>query len=256
MRTIDLNCDLGEDPASIAAGTDGALLRLVTSANIACGGHAGDERTMDAIVAEAARAGCAIGAHPGYPDRAGFGRLAMTLSPAELEAGASVQIGALRAIAARRGKDIAHLKPHGALYHAAMRDEAAARALGRAALSHGRPFMVGQSGAPALAVWRAMGLPTLAEAFADRRYEPDGSLRPRSAAGALITDEHEAADQALRIALGEAIDAGGTPLRVPAHTICIHSDTPGALRAACAVREALEAHGVAVRPPTRPPVRG
>src|SRR4051812_31551154 len=109
MRTIDLNCDLGEDPASIAAGTDAALMRIVTSANIACAAHAGDERTMDAMAAEAERAGCAVGAHPGYPDRANFGRFAMKLSPEEIEATASAQIAALRTIVSRRGGRIAHV---------------------------------------------------------------------------------------------------------------------------------------------------
>jgi UPF0271 protein len=249
MLIIDLNCDLGEDPASIAAGTDAALMRIVTSANIACGGHAGDEQTMDAMCAEAERAGCAIGAHPGYPDRVNFGRVAMRITPEEIEASVAEQVAALKTIASRRGVRIAHLKPHGALYHAAMHDAQTALAIGRAALAHAPLFMVGQAGAPALARWREMGLPVLAEAFADRRYEPDGMLRARTKAGALIADPDEAADQALRIARGEPIDAGGTPLRLHAGTICIHSDTPGAIAAARAVREALEAHGITVTAP-------
>jgi UPF0271 protein len=249
MRTIDLNCDLGEHAESICAGTDAALMRIVTSANIACGGHAGDEQTMDAMCAEAARGGCAVGAHPGYPDRANFGRLAMAMTPEAIQASVSEQIGALRAIASRRGVRITHLKPHGALYHAAMHDEQVARAIGRASLSMGAAPMVGQAGAPALRIWQAMGLTTIAEAFADRRYEPDGSLRSRTKAGALITDPAEAAAQALRLARGEPIDAGGAALRIEAGTICIHSDTPGALAVAGAVRAALEAHGIAVRAP-------
>jgi UPF0271 protein len=249
MRTIDLNCDLGEHAESIRAGTDAALMRTVTSANIACGGHAGDERTMDEMCAAAAGAGCAVGAHPGYPDRANFGRVAMQMTPGAIEASVAAQIGALTVVATRRRVRIAHCKPHGALYHAAMRDDAIARAIGRAALATGPVLMVGQAGAPALAVWRDMGLPTLAEAFADRRYEPDGSLRARDQPGALITDPHEAAAQALAIARGEPIDAGGTPLRLDAGTICIHSDTPGVLLVARAVRAALGAHGVAVRAP-------
>jgi 5-oxoprolinase (ATP-hydrolysing) subunit A len=250
MPTIDLNCDLGEHPESIRAGVDAALMSLVTSANIACGGHAGDEQTMDAMVLEAQRTGCAVGAHPGYPDRANFGRLAVRLSPREIEATVATQLSALRTVASRRGVEIAHLKPHGALYHAAMHEAPVAHAIGQAALATGRVLMVGQSGAPALAVWQAMGLPVLAEAFADRRYEPDGSLRARATPGALITDPADAAAQALRIARGEPIDADGTPLRIAADTICIHSDTPGALDVARAVRDTLLAHGITAHAPS------
>jgi 5-oxoprolinase (ATP-hydrolysing) subunit A len=252
MHTIDLNCDLGEDPESIRRGVDAALMRIVTSANIACGGHAGDTSSMELIVAQAAQAGCAIGAHPGYPDRANFGRIAMTLSAAQIESEVASQVGALHAIAAGHGTAVVHLKPHGALYHAAMHNEETARAIARAAGSVAPMALLGQSGASALGLWRAMGFPVVNEAFADRRYEPNGSLRARAKPGALIEDPAEAAEQALRLAQRDPIDAGGTPLRIPADTICIHSDTPGAVEVATAVRAALEAHGITVRAPAPP----
>jgi UPF0271 protein len=244
--SIDLNCDLGEDPSALDR--DEALMRLVTSANIACGGHAGDEPTMDRIAALAAELGIAAGAHPSYPDRAGFGRGRLDMAPAAIEASIAAQLSALHAVLARRGLPLTHIKPHGALYHAAMHDPQTASAIARAAARFGRPTLVGQAGAPALGWWEQMGFAAAPEAFADRAYDPDGSLRPRSRPGALIQDPAAAAGQALKIARGEPIDAGGRPLVITARTICIHSDTPGAIDTARAVRERLTAAGIGLRP--------
>jgi UPF0271 protein len=248
IRTIDLNCDLGENPARIADGSDLALLDLVTSANIACGGHAGDESTMRAVI-RAARERCVkIGAHPGYPDRANFGRVEMPLSISDLKCQISDQITTLAGIARSEGTSLHHVKPHGALYHAAMARREVAQAVADAAASADPSLvLVGLCGAPALDVWRSMGFAVMAEAFADRRYEAGGSLRSRGAVDALIVDPREAAEQALRMARdGVVIAAGGASVPVRADTICIHADTPNAIDIASRVRRELESAGIAV----------
>lgn len=245
--TIDLNADLGEsaDPDRLAL--DAALLGVVSSANIACGGHAGDERTMTAVLGAAAAHGVAIGAHPSYPDRPGFGRRPMTLEPAALRRSLAEQLDALRSIADRHGVTVRHVKPHGALYHAAMTDPAVAELVAESAAGL---RLVGQAGMPGVEVWRSMGREVLAEAFADRRYRPDGPLVPRSHAGAMITDPEEAAAQAVRIAVHGRVSAvGGAEVRLRAGTICVHSDTPGALAVAGAVRAGLQAAGVRIISP-------
>ncbi len=247
--TIDLNCDLGEDPARRA--DDARLLDIVTSANIACGGHAGDESSMRETVRLAADRGVAVGAHPGYPDSARFGRVELAMTDAEIEDFVGAQVGRLAAIAAEFGVRVVHVKPHGALYHAAMNSEGVARsvATGSAPVAPGA-HLVGLAGARAIVRWRAMGLPTLREAFADRRYEPDGSLRSRSLDRALITEPDEAAAQAVAIATGAGVTAAdGTRLEIDAQTICVHSDTPDAIAIARAVRAALEGAGVRVASP-------
>lgn len=250
-RAMDLNCDLGEseDPAQIAV--DGALLRIVTSANIACGGHAGDAASMERTVRECIARGVAIGAHPSYPDRANFGRIEVAMSAEQIERAVGEQVRALAVVAARCGGRVVHVKPHGALYHAAMRREEVARAIGRAVLAiDALLVMVGQAGARGLAVWSEMGLRTAAEAFADRVYEADGSLRSRADRGALITDPMPAARQAVRIALDDSVVAAdGSVVSVVARTLCIHSDTPNAPAVAGAVRRTLEQGLVPLRSP-------
>jgi UPF0271 protein len=234
---VDLNCDLGEEPAALAR--DLALLEHVTSVNIACGGHAGDERTMRAIARAAKAHGVAIGAHPGFPDRANFGRVDMRMSPMDLERSVESQIVALARLAREERAIVTHVKPHGALYHAAGARAEIADAIGRAAQRAAEGAMlVGMRGSAALDVWRAGGARVLAEDFADRRYEPDGSLRLRSKPGALLESPAEAAAQAVRLArLVEEWDAG---------TICVHSDTPGAAAIAAAVHAALAEAGYRV----------
>jgi 5-oxoprolinase (ATP-hydrolysing) subunit A len=223
---IDLNCDMGELED---AAYEKALMEYVTSANIACGGHTGDEASMERTVRLALERGVRIGAHPSYPDRANFGRLEMTLPAAEIEAAVRSQIERLDRVVVVLGGRIGHVKPHGALYNVAARNPGVARAIGAAVTAwNPQAVLFGLAGSEALEIWRAMGLSVAAEAFADRRYEPDGSLRNRKFPDALITNPQAAADQAIRFAReGQA------------QTICVHSDTPGALEILKACREVL-----------------
>lgn len=228
--SIDLNSDLGESNEPAQRAVDLALLDLVSSANIACGGHAGDETTMSAIVEAALDRGVELGAHPSYPDRANFGRTAMEMHPASVEALVGSQIDALHTVICSFGGRLAHVKAHGALYHRAMTDEATAGAIGRAAARiDTRLIMVAMPGSVALRVWREMSFAVAVEAFADRAYEADGTLRARTLPGALITDPAAAAAQAVALARSQ------TPAAGP-HTLCIHSDTPHAVTIAAAVR--------------------
>ena len=246
---IDINADLGESEEMLANGTDLELMRYITSANIACGGHAGNEQTMRETLIAARKLKVAAGAHPGYPDRANFGRLELPLTPAEIEASVGQQIAALISIAESLEMKVAHVKPHGALYHAANARREVAAAIGRAVKAiNSTLIMVGQAGSPALEVWGAMGLPVAVEAFADRCYEPDGTLRKRTLPGALLSDPARAAQQAVDIAVRHKIAAGDGPeLTITADTICIHSDTPGCVAIAREVRRALKTAGVVVR---------
>lgn len=242
--TIDLNCDLGEDPGAVSR--DEALMEVVTSVNIACGGHAGDDASMKRFVRAAQTRGVAVGAHPSYPDRAGFGRVPLRMKPEEIEAMAFEQVRALVRVAVAFGGRVVHAKPHGALYHAAAEHVEVARAVARGTeRAAGRVALVGLAGSPGLEAWRAAGYPVAAEAFADRRYEGLG-LRPRGSPGALIDDPAAAAAQALSIARGEA--SLGAPAPIKARTLCIHSDTANALEIARAVRAALEAGGFVLAP--------
>lgn len=245
-RTIDLNADLGELPDLIAAGIDRQLLSIVTSANIACGGHAGDEHTMRQSVRDALAAGVAIGAHPSYPDRTNFGRVEIDFSPAEIEIHVRRQVEALGWIAQFEGAHLRHVKPHGALYHAAMERPDVAQVVARGARAWSQDLiLVGQAGRPGLDVWRDMGACVMREAFADRRYEPDGRLRPRSLPGAILLDASEVADQAVRIATGRGVVASdGSTLPIAADTIGVHGDSPGAVTLARHVRIALDSAGV------------
>lgn len=252
MTTIDLNCDMGESFGPWPMGADAAILPYVTSANVACGFHAGDPLGMARTVALAGQHGVAIGAHPGYPDLAGFGRRDLHMSADELEAAVLYQIGALAAIAAAQGLRLTHVKPHGALYNRAAADPAVAAPIIRAVirLAGTMPLVfVGLAGSGMVAAAQAAGLPVAAEAFADRAYEADGRLRARSQPGSLLTDPTAAAAQAVRIVQeGRVIAYDGTPVAVQAATLCIHGDTPGAPAIAQAVRAALDAAGITVRP--------
>jgi UPF0271 protein len=246
---IDINADLGESDESLANGTDFELMRYITSANVACGGHAGDERTMRETVIAARKLNVAVGAHPSYPDRENFGRLESPMAAAEVEASVRDQIAALAGVAAPLGVQLVHCKPHGALYHAANQSAEIAAAIGRAVLeSDEQLIMVGQAGSAALTLWESMGLSCAAEAFADRAYEPDGRLRKRTLAGALLDDPAGAAQQAWDIATRKIVVAtDGSELKVVASTICIHSDTPGSVAIARAVNERLKQGGGQVR---------
>ena len=223
---IDLNCDMGENDD---AAHEAALMDYVTSANIACGGHAGDALTMERTARLALTRGVRMGAHPGYPDRANFGRLEIAMTPEAIADTVYLQITHLDEVVLRLGGTLFHVKPHGALYNAAVRNREVARAiaLGAARWSP-RTTLFGLAGSPMLDVWRAMGMAVAGEAFADRRYEADGTLRSRQLPDALITDPREAAAQALRFARQGL-----------AQTICVHGDTPGSVEILKSCREAL-----------------
>jgi len=246
---MDINADLGESEESLEDGTDFELMRHITSANIACGGHAGNEQTMRQILTDARRQQVAAGAHPGYPDRANFGRVESPLSPTEIEDYVGQQIAALARIAESLDMRLMHVKPHGALYHAANTNREVALAIGRAAQAIDPGLiMVGQAGSQALEAWRSMGLRCAAEAFADRAYEPDGTLRKRTLSGALIDDPTRAGQQAIDLAVRHKVIASdGSELAVEANTICIHSDTPGSIAIAREVNQRLKEAGVLVR---------
>ena len=223
---IDLNCDMGElDDAQHEA----ALMQYITSANIACGGHAGDEHTMERTARLALDRGVRIGAHPGYPDRANFGRVEIPMTGEEIELTVYQQIVRLDGVVQRVGGRIIHVKPHGALYNVAVRNADVARAIAKAAARwNPSAILFGLAGSAMLEVWSGMGMTVAGEAFADRRYEPDGTLRSRKLPDALITDARDAAAQALRFAR-----------EGKAQTICVHGDTPGSVGILRACREAL-----------------
>jgi UPF0271 protein len=245
---IDLNSDVGESYGAWTMGQDEALMPLVTSVNIACGAHAGDPPVMARTVALAVGHGLGIGAHPGYPDRDGFGRRDLDMTDAELEAWLLYQLGALSAFVHAAGATLIHVKPHGALYNRAARDERLASAICRAVSAFDSSLMVvALAGSTMLDVARAAGLATAAEAFADRAYEDDGSLRSRRLPGALLATPAAAAAQAVSIVTQGSVtshDDAHVPVR--ADSLCIHGDTPGAPEYARAVRAALEAAGVEV----------
>jgi len=250
VKTIDLNCDMGELPEAVASGAQEALMEYVTSANIACGAHAGDESTMRATIVQALRHGVAIGAHPGYPDRDNFGRVSLELAWGEIAHAVYDQLRALDEAARALGARITHVKPHGALYNDAARDPAVARGIAEGVARWNLDVtLVGLAGAVMLEVFRAEGFAVAAEAFVERRYEPDGSLRARRFPDALIHSPQEAARQALDIIeRGQVTAWDGTPVPLAARTLCIHGDSPAALEIARAVRGALEGAGVRVAP--------
>jgi 5-oxoprolinase (ATP-hydrolysing) subunit A len=245
MKHIDLNCDMGEMPEHISDGTQEALMRSITSVNIACGGHAGDAQSMAATIEQAVRHNLAIGAHPGYADRANFGRIELNLSPDEVAASVYAQVRALAEVAARYHAVITHVKPHGALYNQAVHNAQLARAIasGVARWSY-RVVLVGLAGSPMLDIFDEAGFFITAEAFADRRYEPDGTLRSRKHEDALIRDPAEAAQQALSIVQGKVVARDGSEVPLRADTLCIHSDTPGSPQIATQVAKTLRDAGV------------
>ena len=249
---MDLNADLGESFGRWRLGDDEGLVAHITSANVACGLHAGDPAVMDATVALCGRVGVSVGAQPGYADLQGFGRRAMQLPPAEVESLVRYQLGALEAFCRAHGVAMRHVKPHGALYNQAAADRALADAIARAVARHDRDLALYglASSEPMRSAAAEHGLRFVPEAFADRRYLPDGSLQPRTEAGSVIEDPSEAARQAVAIATtGSVAAVGGEAVSLAAETICCHGDTPGAVEIAAAVRAALVAAGVDVAPP-------
>jgi UPF0271 protein len=247
---IDLNADMGEAFGVYPLGRDAELLAVVTSANVACGFHAGDPTVMDRTVALAVEAGVAVGAHPGFPDLRGFGRRRIDADPADVERDVLYQVGALQAFARAHGTRVVHVKPHGALYNQAAEEEALAQAVARGVARAGRELAL--VGLATTGVMRrtaeAEGLRFAAEAFADRRYERDGTLQSRRVPGSVSDDPAAAADQAVRIARdGVVVAVDGTEVRLRADTLCLHGDNPAAVANARAVRQALERAGVEVR---------
>ncbi|MGB7729462.1 MAG: 5-oxoprolinase subunit PxpA [Candidatus Acidiferrum sp.] len=242
MKSIDLNCDMGEMPEAVADGSQEALMQYVSSVNVACGGYAGDAATMRETVQQALRHGVSVGAHPGYEDRADFGRKELQLAPEKIAELVHRQVLALAEIAEQCGAKIAHVKAHGALYNQAARNRQIARAIAEG-VGRWKPdaILVGLAGSVMLEEFRSAEFSVAAEAFADRRYEPDGSLRSRKLADALLRDPEEAAEQALRIVNQSSVLASdGSVVPVVAQTICIHSDTPGAIEIAAAVNRRLQ----------------
>jgi 5-oxoprolinase (ATP-hydrolysing) subunit A len=253
MKSIDLNCDMGELPQAIADGTQEALMPSLTSVNIACGGHAGDEHTMKSTIEQARRWKLALGAHPGYPDRPNFGRLELQMPLAAIVDSIFEQVTALDKVAAHCGAGLVHVKPHGALYNQAVHNRQLAEAIAKGVARWRRDVvLMGLAGSPMLDVFREAGFAVAAEAFADRRYEPDGTLRSRKFDDALIRDPAEAGRQALSIVERNTLTAcDGTEIALSAQTICIHGDTPGAPQIAAAVARTLRQAGVTLRPLSR-----
>jgi UPF0271 protein len=241
---IDLNCDVGE-----GAGMDERILPLVSSANVACGFHAGDPATIRATVRLAKRFGVAVGAHPSYPDRLGFGRRAMAASPEEVRDDVTYQVGAVLGFCRAEGVPLVHVKPHGALYNAAAQDRPLAAAVCQAVRSIDPALIVVcLAGSPMVEVARGLGLRCAEEAFADRGYTLRGTLVPRTQPGAVIEDPEKVAERVATLARERRLlSVEGSPVAVSADTVCLHGDTPGAVELAAAIRGRLDREGVAVR---------
>ena len=250
-RTIDLNSDLGEAFGAFRSGFDEELFELISSANVACGFHGGDPRVMERTVAAAAACGVAVGAHPGFPDLVGFGRREMAATPEEVRTDTLYQIGALDAFCRAAGVRMQHVKAHGALYNTAVKQPALAGAIAAAVKAYDPELiLLAQPGTALFAAAAAAGLPTAREGFADRAYNPDGTLVSRRVPGAVLTDPEVVAERALRLVTeGRMPTLDGGELELEIDSLCIHSDTPGAVEMAHAIRRRFDAAGIAVRPP-------
>lgn len=249
-KTIDLNADLGELPGKAGRASDAAILEHVTSCAIACGGHAGDASTMAATLEAAAERGVQVGAHPSYPDRENFGRKSMTIAQDALHDALCDQMQALAKLAKTAGVALTHVKPHGALYNDATGSALLAETIIKATQSvfSTQIAIVGQPDSEAAKTTLRAGLSFHKEGFIDRTYMPDGSLMPRSLAGAVLNDSESRLAQARRIVMdGCVLDAAGNPLALDIDTLCLHGDSPGAAETARQLRAALEADGVILR---------
>lgn len=246
MRTVDLNCDMGE-----GCPNDAELMRYVSSANIACGYHAGDAETMTTTVELALANKVAIGAHPGYRDRENFGRTSISLAPEEVIELVTEQIRSLDEICMRLGARLHHVKPHGALYNQAAKDKDLAAAIAKAVAGFDSDLVLcGLSGSYLISEADAAGLTTASEVFADRTYRPDGSLTPRSEPNALITDVRRCVDQVLQMVETQTVTAtDGTKIGIKADTVCVHGDGEHAVEFARAIRGALSDAGVGISSP-------
>ena len=245
---IDLNSDLGESFGPWPMGQDAALMDSITSANVACGFHAGDPGVMRATIALAREKGVAIGAHPGFQDLVGFGRREIKASPSEVEDLVLYQVSALAGMAAAQGAALQHVKAHGALYNMACRDRALADAIARAVAAFDRSLILfGLPGSELLRAGEAAGLAVAAEVFADRAYDPDGSLTARSKPGSVIHDTQKVVERAIKMVRDQKVIAvDGSTIALRSDTICLHGDTPGAADHARAVRAGLEHAGIKI----------
>jgi len=247
---IDLNCDMGESFGRWELGADASVMPHITSANIACGAHAGDPAVMRATFALALKHGVSCGAHPGFSDLAGFGRREIPITPDEAGDLVLWQIGALAAIAKSQGVALTHVKTHGALYNMAARDRKLAGALAEAVASFDKSLIFfGLAGSGMLDAGRSAGLEVAAEGFADRSYEPDGTLTPRAIEGSVINDVNAVVERAVLMAReGRVRTRTGAEIPLRVDTICVHGDTPGAAALAAALRQGLERADVTVSP--------
>ena len=250
MKKVDLNCDLGESFGNYTCGMDASVIPHISSANVACSFHAGDPLVMQKTVALAAKYGTAVGAHPGFPDLVGFGRRNMAVSPAELKAMMIYQIGALQAFCKAQGVKLQHVKPHGAMYNMAAKDRKLADAICDAILEiDDSLILLGLSGSEMLKAAKDKGLRYASEVFADRAYEPDGSLTPRALEGSVITDEDEAIKRVLQMVNdGTVVTRSGKIIPIEADSICLHGDGAKAVEFAKRIRQELTDSGVEIVP--------
>ncbi|HAT56678.1 MAG TPA: LamB/YcsF family protein [Veillonellaceae bacterium] len=249
MNQVDLNSDLGESFGAYTIGQDEKVLPFVTSANIACGFHAGDPLVMQKTIALAVKNHVAVGAHPGLPDLVGFGRRKMDITPQEAYAMVLYQVGALQAFARAAGISLQHVKPHGALYNMAAVNRLLAEAIASAVHDISPHLtLVGLAGSELIRAGESAGIPVVNEVFADRTYQPDGTLTPRSRSNAVIRDKEQAVSQVLDMILkGKVAAVNGTEVPVQADTVCVHGDTPSALLFTETLKIKLQEAGVAVQ---------
>lgn len=255
MKTLDLNCDMGEGFGVYKIGDDAQLLQYVTSANVACGFHAGDPSTMARTVRLAVAAGVSVGAHPSLADLQGFGRREMAVSPAEVYDAVAYQLGALKAIAKAAGTSVRHVKTHGALYNMAARSEQLSEAISRAVKDvDGSLVFYAPAGTLSVTVARDLGLRVLCEVFGDRTYQDDGTITPRKLPRAMITSLDESVAQVKNMLQdGFVRSLSGREVPIEADTLCIHGDQPGAVSFAKGLREALTAAGMSLGAPSNNP---
>lgn len=249
MSCVDLNCDLGESFGAYTIGLDAQVIPHVSSVNIACGYHAGDPVVMEKTVALAKEHGVAIGAHPGFPDLMGFGRRPMNITPAEAGVYVKYQLGALLAFVKAQGLKLQHVKPHGALYNMAAKDETLAKAIAQSVASVDSNIrLMGLAGSLMLKEAEKAGLPVISEVFADRAYNDDGSLVNRKLPEAVIHDAQQAAARAVMMAKEhKVISINGKEILLQADSICVHGDNAQAIELVCTIRSALQAKGIAIK---------
>jgi len=249
---IDINCDMGESFGTYQLGMDQEVMKYISSANVACGWHAGDPMVMERTVLFAKENDVAVGAHPGYPDLMGFGRRFMDCSPNEIKNYVIYQVGALWAFCKAHGIPLSHVKPHGALYLRLVEDEALARAVAEAVAAMDKNLifvaLAGEKGKKARKIAEELGLKVACEAFPDRAYTREGNLAPRNMPGAVIHEPSLVAERALRMAQEKKVMAiDGAVIDIEVHTLCVHGDNPQALEAVKGIRKTLEQHGVSIK---------